>query len=176
LVRDILHNHGGKIAGQKILLIGAGGAARGVLQPLLAEAPAQLQIVNRTASRAQELAVDFKQLGEISGGGFDNLARQNFDLIINATAASLQGKVPPLPDECCTESTWCYDMMYGAQPTPFMKWAEQRGAKKSMDGLGMLVEQAAESFLHWRGARPETGQVIQAIRAELLAINSTTMD
>jgi shikimate dehydrogenase len=167
LVRDILHNHGGSIKGQKILLVGAGGAARGVLQPLLAESPAQLQIVNRTASRAQELAADFSALGTVSGCGFEDLPKQSFDLIINATAASLQGEVPPLPDECCTGGSWCYDMMYGTEPTPFMRWAEQHGAVKNMDGLGMLVEQAAESFLHWRGVRPETVAVIQAIRAKM---------
>lgn len=170
LVRDILHNHGGKIAGQKILLLGAGGAARGVLQPLLAEGPAQLQIANRTASRAQALAADFNALGDISGGGFDDLNGQHFDLIINASASSLQGEVPPLPDNCCTATTWCYDMMYGADPTPFMQWAEQHGATKNMDGLGMLVEQAAESFLHWRGVRPETETVIQQIQNELRPI------
>ena len=168
LVRDILHNHGGSIAGQKILLVGAGGAARGVLQPLLVEAPAHLLIVNRTSSRAHELATDFSALGPVSGGGFDDLIDQNFDLIINASAASLHGEVPPLPDESCTESTWCYDMMYGAEPTPFMRWAEQHGAQQALDGLGMLVEQAAESFFHWRGVRPETAPVIQSIRAELL--------
>lgn len=169
LVRDILHNHGGSIAGQNILLVGAGGAARGVLQPLLAEKPAQLVIANRTSSRAQELAAHFSSLGSIKGGGFDNLAGQHFDFIINASASSLQGEVPPLPDEVCNANTWCYDMMYGAEPTSFMQWAEQHSAQKSLDGLGMLVEQAAESFLHWRGVRPETGPVIQTVRAELLA-------
>jgi len=173
LVRDIQHNHGGNITGEKILLIGAGGAARGVLQPLLAEAPAQLLIVNRTPGRAHELAADFNTSGNqqsvVTGGGFDDLAGQNFDLIINATAASLQGEVPPLPDEICTANTWCYDMMYGAKPTPFMLWAKQHGAEKSMDGLGMLVEQAAESFFHWRGVRPETAPVIQTIRTQLLS-------
>jgi len=171
LVRDILHNHGGSIAGKRILLVGAGGAARGVLQPLLTEAPAQLLIVNRTAGRAHELAADFNISDNkqklVTGGGFDDLAGQTFDLIINATAASLQGEVPPLPDETCTTNTWCYDMMYSAGPTPFMRWAEQHGAEKSVDGLGMLVEQAAESFFYWRGVRPETGPVIQAIRARL---------
>lgn len=172
LVRDILHNHGGSIAGKKILLVGAGGAARGVVQPLLAEAPVQLLIVNRTASRAHELAADFNILDNnktlITGSGFDDLAAQHFDLIINATAASLQGEVPPLPDEICTASTWCYDMMYSAEPTPFMRWAEQHNAEKSVDGLGMLVEQAAESFFHWRGVRPDTAPVIQTIRTQLL--------
>ena len=168
LVRDILHNHGGVISGKKILLVGAGGAARGVLQPLLAEKPAQLVIVNRTVSRAQTLAEDFSSLGNISAASFDELNGQSFDLIINATAASLQGEVPPLANECCTATTWCYDMMYGAEPTPFVQWGEQRGAQKSLDGLGMLVEQAAESFLHWRGVRPETAPVIQQIRDNLL--------
>ncbi|MBL1276728.1 MAG: shikimate dehydrogenase [Ectothiorhodospiraceae bacterium] len=182
LVRDILHNHGGRIEGQKVLLIGAGGAARGVLQPLLAEAPAELLIVNRTPNRAYELATDFSavckeqsnehmpNISSIKSAGFDDLAntKQSFDLIINATAASLQGEVPPLPDACCTANTWCYDMMYSAEPTPFMQWGEQRGAKVTLDGLGMLVEQAAESFLHWRGVRPKTAPVIQKIRAELL--------
>jgi len=172
LVRDILHNHGGSIAGEKILLVGAGGAARGVIQPLLAEAPVQLLIVNRTANRAHELAADFNILDNnktlITGSGFDDLAAQHFDLIINATAASLQGEIPPLPDETCTASTWCYDMMYSAEPTPFMRWAEQHNAEKSVDGLGMLVEQAAESFFHWRGVRPDTAPVIQTIRAQLL--------
>jgi len=173
LVRDILHNHGGHITGKKILLIGAGGAARGVLQPLLVEAPDQLLIVNRTPGRAHELATDFNTSGNqqsvVTGGGFDNLTGQNFDLIINATSASLQGETPPLPDETCTANTWCYDMMYGAKLTPFMLWAEQHGAEKSMDGLGMLVEQAAESFFHWRGVRPETAPVIQTIRTQLLS-------
>jgi shikimate dehydrogenase len=169
LVRDILHNHGGTIAGQKILLVGAGGAARGVLQPLLAEKPAQLVIANRTASRAHELATDFGQLGDVTGSSFEELAGQHFDLIINATAASLQGEVPPLPAEICTHTSWCYDMMYGAAPTPFVLWGQQHGAQKSLDGLGMLVEQAAESFLIWRGVRPETVPVIQQIRDDLLA-------
>jgi shikimate dehydrogenase len=168
LVRDILHNHGGTIVGQRILLVGAGGAARGVLQPLLAEQPEQLVIANRTASRAHELAADFGQLGDVTGSSFEELAGQHFDLILNATAASLQGEVPPLPDECCTETTWCYDMMYGAEPTAFMLWAQQHHAQKVLDGLGMLVEQAAESFLHWRGVRPETAPVIQQIRNDLL--------
>ncbi len=168
LVRDILQNHTGSIAGKKILLVGAGGAARGVLQPLLTEAPAQLLIVNRTPGRAHELAADFSALGSVKGAAFDDLAGQNFDLIINATAASLHGEVPPLPDEACAINTWCYDMMYSAEPTPFMRWAAQHGAEKSMDGLGMLVEQAAESFFLWRGVRPETAPVIQTVRAQLL--------
>lgn len=167
LVRDILGNHGGAITQQSILLVGAGGAARGVLQPLLAEKPKLIVIANRTPSRAHELAADFSSEGDVSGSSFEELEGQQFDLIINASAASLQGEVPSLPDSACTHTTWCYDMMYGAEPTTFMHWATQHKAAKSLDGLGMLVEQAAESFYHWRGVRPETTEVIQLIREQL---------
>ncbi len=169
LARDILTNHGGAIANKRVLLIGAGGAARGVLQPLLNENPATLVIANRTPDRAHDLAQDFSERGDVVGVGFDDLGDQNFDLIINATAASLQGEVPPLPDTVCAENCWCYDMMYSAEPTPFVLWGEQHGASKSVDGLGMLVEQAAESFFLWRGVRPETIPVIQSIREALNA-------
>lgn len=169
LVRDILENHGGVIAAKKVLLLGAGGAARGVLQPLLAEGPAALVIANRTPGRAHELAADFSAFGPLSGSSFEDLAGQSFDLIINASAASLQGEVPPLPDGVCHASSWSYDMMYSAEPTPFMSWSKTHGAAKVLDGLGMLVEQAAESFFIWRGVRPETGPVITAIRETLLA-------
>ena len=173
LVRDLLQNHGAstnyKIANKRVLLIGAGGAARGVLQPLLDENPSSLVIVNRTPDRAHDLAEDFSKLGDVSGVGFDDLSNQSFDLIINATAASLQGEVPPLPDTVCAENCWCYDMMYSAEPTPFVRWGEQHNASKSVDGLGMLVEQAAESFFLWRGVRPETKPVSQSIRDTLNA-------
>jgi shikimate dehydrogenase len=167
LVRDLLHNYTITLREQRLLLVGAGGAARGVLQPLLAEKPACLVIANRTPERAHELAADFAKLGDVSGAGFDDLAGQQFDLIINATAASLQGEVPPLPDDCCASGAWCYDMMYAAEPTPFMLWGQQHGAAHSVDGLGMLVEQAAESFYLWRGVRPQTAPVIEALRKEL---------
>ncbi len=173
LVRDLLQNHGAstnyKIANKRVLLIGAGGAARGVLQPLLDENPSSLVIVNRTPDRAHDLAEDFSKLGDVSGVGFDDLSNQSFDLIINATAASLQGEVPPLPDTVCAENCWCYDMMYSAEPTPFVRWGEQHNASKSVDGLGMLVEQAAESFFLWRRVHPETKPVIQSIRDTLNA-------
>jgi shikimate dehydrogenase len=168
LVRDILDNHNSRIEGKRILLVGAGGAARGVLQPLLAEKPVQLVIANRTASRALELAADFSAQQTVKGGGFEDIGEQPFDLIINASAASLQGEMPPLPSSCCNATSVCYDMMYGAKATVFMQWAQQHHAHKSIDGLGMLVEQAAESFFHWHGIRPETAAVIQAMRAELL--------
>ena len=164
LVRDIVDNHGGEITDAKVLMLGAGGAARGVLEPLLEENPDSLVIANRTVDRATTLALEFKSLGNVTGCGFDDLAGMRFDLIINATSASLQGELPPLPDDILDEDGWCYDMMYGAEPTVFLRWAEAHGAEKCLDGLGMLVEQAAESFLLWRGIRPDTRSVIKQLR------------
>ncbi|HEB93602.1 MAG TPA: shikimate dehydrogenase [Gammaproteobacteria bacterium] len=168
LVRDILQNHHGKIEGQRVLLVGAGGAARGVLQPLLAERPQRLVIANRSPARGVKLARDFAGIsgtGQLYGGGFPDLGGETFDLIINASAASLHGEVPPLPDGILADGGWCYDMMYGAEPTPFVRWGLEHGAGLSLDGLGMLVEQAAESFYLWRGVRPDTTPVISEIRA-----------
>ncbi len=167
LVRDLTVNHGIAIEGQRLLLLGAGGAVRGVLEPLLAERPKTLVIANRTVDRARVLADEFAALGQVSGCGFDALAGQQFDLVINGTAASLQGELPPLPDGILAEGAVCYDMMYAAEPTAFMQWALERGAAQALDGLGMLVEQAAESFAIWRGVRPETAPVIKAVRAGL---------
>jgi shikimate dehydrogenase len=167
LINDLTGNLGGVIGGRRVLLLGAGGAARGVLQPLLAQRPAQLFIANRTADRATALAQAFARLGEVRGGGYDGLKGQSFDLVINATSASLQGDVPPLPEGVLAPQAWCYDMMYGPRPTPFMAWAQSRGAARISDGLGMLVEQAAESFALWRGVRPQTAAVIAALREEM---------
>ncbi len=167
LVTDIVHNQGGSIAAKAVLLLGAGGAARGVLSPLLEQSPAELVIANRTEDRAIALAQAFARLGAVSGCGFDDLAGRHFDVVINATSASLQGEVPPLPEQLLAPDAWCYDMMYGATATPFMQWAERHGATKISDGLGMLVEQAAESFLLWRKLRPQTVPVIATLRAEL---------
>ena len=167
LVADIVHNQGGSIAAKTVLLLGAGGAARGVLGPLLEQGPAQLVIANRTEDRAIALAQGFAQMGAVSGCGFDDLVGRRFDVVINATSASLQGEVPPLPEQLLAPGAWCYDMMYGATATPFMQWAERHGAAKISDGLGMLVEQAAESFLLWHKLRPQTAPVIATLRAEL---------
>lgn len=167
LVRDILHNHDGVIRNKRLLLLGAGGATRGILHPLLEEQPAKLVIANRTPARAHELAAEFGHLGAVVGSAFEELSGLEFDFIINATAASLEGEVPPLADENCSATSWCYDLMYGAAPTPFMAWAQAHGAAKLLDGLGMLVEQAAESFYIWRGVRPETAPVIARIRQSL---------
>ncbi len=169
MVRDIVRNHGGTIKGKKVLILGAGGAVRGVLQPVLEQEPKQLVIANRTASKAVELAELVADLGSVSGCGFETLDGQCFDLVINGTAASLQGEVPPLPEGILSENAWCYDMMYAASPTAFCLWATNNGAQKSIDGLGMLVEQAAQSFQIWRGVEPDSQAVIKSIRNALTA-------
>lgn len=163
IVRDLTVNHGALLKGKRILILGAGGAVRGVLEPILAEQPAAVTVANRTVSRAQELAQLFRERGTIDGCGFDELEGP-FDVVINGTAASLQGEVPPLPDHLLADNALCYDMMYAAEPTAFVDWATQHGAAKAVDGLGMLVEQAAESFFIWRGVRPETAPVIEELR------------
>ena len=164
LVRDLLHNHGRTLQQKRLLLVGAGGAARGVIEPLLLEKPSLLVIANRTAEKAVELARLFCDLGHTEGCGLDDVAGQTFDLVINATTTSLTGQVPALPDNVVTTDSWCYDMMYADKPTAFMDWAQQRGAVRCLDGLGMLVEQAAESFYLWRAVRPDTRPVIQEMR------------
>lgn len=164
LVRDLLHNHGRTLLQKRLLLVGAGGAARGVIEPLLQEKPSLLVIANRTVEKAVELARLFCDRGHTEGCGLDDVAGQHFDLIINATAASLAGQVPALPDSVVTMDSCCYDMMYADRPTAFMVWAQQRGAACCLDGLGMLVEQAAESFYLWRAIRPDTRPVMQQLR------------
>jgi shikimate dehydrogenase len=164
LIRDLCGNHGGNLKDKRILLLGAGGAARGVLQALLDEQPAGLIIANRTVEKAIELALLFDDLGQVCGVGFPDLQECSFDLIINATAAGLNDTVPPLPEGVLAEGAWCYDLMYGDTPTAFVRWAQVHGAACALDGLGMLVEQAAESFYLWRGVRPATMAVIRALR------------
>jgi shikimate dehydrogenase len=163
LVRDLTVNHAFDFADKQVLLLGAGGAARGVLGALVEADPAALTIANRTVAKALELAET--AAGEVDGCGFDQLAGRRFDLIINATSSGLQGEVPPLPEGLLAEGAWVYDMVYGDVPTPFCRWGGSQGAARSLDGLGMLVEQAAESFWLWRGVRPETEPVIAMLRA-----------
>ena len=168
LVSDVVDNLGWQVRHKKVLILGAGGAVRGVLEPLLEQQPQHIVIANRTVDKALQLAKGFAEFGYLLGCGFDMLGEQQFDLIINGTSAGLQGELPPLPDSLIGSSgaTACYDMLYGAEPTPFMQWAEQRGAVVS-DGLGMLVGQAAESFALWRDVRPQTEPVIANLRAQL---------
>lgn len=165
LVRDLKHNRQIELKGKCILLLGAGGAVRGVLEPLLAEQPAALFIANRTSAKAVSLAADFTESGIVNGGGFADVFGE-FDLIINGTAASLQGEMPPLPDGCLISGGSCYDMMYAAEPTAFMLWGEQHNAGQVADGLGMLVEQAADAFKIWQGIRPETQVLLADLRGK----------
>ncbi|WMC10935.1 shikimate dehydrogenase [Oceanimonas pelagia] len=165
LVMD-LHRLGGALAGRRILLLGAGGAARGVMGPLLAERPAALVVANRTEMRAEALAKRFAGLGPVSHQPLEGLA-DTFDLIINSTSASLQGERLALPASLCHSGTQVYDMMYGREETPFLQWAAEQGVQDRFDGLGMLVGQAAESFYLWRGVRPDMAPVLQALRARL---------
>ncbi len=164
LVRDILQNHFGKLLDKSILVLGAGGASRGILPSLLRENPGRITIANRTLEKASELATIFSDHGLIDACGFDELPGQHFDLVINASSASLAGQLPPLPDDLLFPNAWCYDLMYAKAETVFCEWGRKAGAQKSLDGLGMLVEQAAESFYIWRGIRPETAQIIAKLR------------
>jgi len=165
LVRDLGCNHMFGLRGARVLLLGAGGAVRGVLHPLLEEGPERLVIANRTAPKALALADAVAGLGAVSGCGLDALSGQRFDLIINGTAAGLTAQVPDIPDDCLADGGWTYDMMYGSRPTAFVEWGRAHGAARALDGLGMLVEQAAEAFYLWRGVRPDTGPVIATLRA-----------
>jgi shikimate dehydrogenase len=164
LVRDLTRNLDIRLTGKNILLLGAGGAARGILAPLLEQQPAAMHIANRTVARAAELAASFADLGTLSTSGFDDIPLQHYDLVINATAAGLQDETPILPRGTIQPDTRCYDLMYGAQPTAFMRYAQQCGSHHTFDGLGMLVEQAAESFRLWRGMMPDTAAVIATLR------------
>jgi shikimate dehydrogenase len=164
LVADLTRNLRCRLSGKRILLLGAGGAARGVIEPLLDQQPAALVIANRTVGRAQELAKLFDAMNRrgVTACSFD-AADTRFDLVINATAASLAGELPPLSPRIFDAGTLAYDMMYG-RDTPFLGFARQHGAATA-DGLGMLVEQAAEAFYLWRGVRPDTAPVISSLRA-----------
>ena len=165
LTRDLTQNLGIELNGQRILILGAGGATRGILEPLLQSKPRQLDIANRTPNKAIKLASEFADLGPITGGGFQTFAGESYDIILNATAASLTGELPDLPPGILAQDGTCYDLAYGQQPTAFVRWGQKQGARLSVDGIGMLVEQAAEAFLLWRGIRPETTPVLAALNA-----------
>ncbi|MBK6596905.1 MAG: shikimate dehydrogenase [Proteobacteria bacterium] len=163
LVRDLERNLRVPVADRRILILGAGGAARGVLGPLLDLQPAELVLANRGADRAINLATLFADLGAVRGCGFADLSGEPFDLVINATSAALTGGVPDVSPSIVGRDTVCYDMTYGKADTPFVTWAQQRGCEHAYKGWGMLVEQAAESFYLWRGVRPETAPVLAVL-------------
>jgi shikimate dehydrogenase len=165
LLTDLTRNLGLAWREPRILLLGAGGAARGALGPLLELQPRLLVVANRTAGRAIELADEFAELGHVTGCEFTQLEHQKFDLIVNATSASLRGEVPLVPIDVVGPATACYDMAYGTRDTTFVAWARRLGAGCAEQGWGMLVEQAAEAFELWRGVRPETGPVLRALRS-----------
>lgn len=164
LVRDLVENLQTPVRDRRVLIVGAGGAVRGVLGPLCEQQPARLVIANRTVDKARDLAALFVEDNVVHALGLEQLEGEQFDIVINGTAASLKGEVPTLPPTPFTRNALAYDMMYSDRATPFMQWAQAHGAARSVDGLGMLVEQAAESFLIWHNRRPQTAPVIAALR------------
>jgi shikimate dehydrogenase len=163
LTADLEKNLGITLADKRVLILGAGGAVRGVLGPLLERDLREVVIANRTPARARKLAAEFADMGQISGCGFAEVEGPPYDLIINATSASLQGEMPQMPVGLVGEDSICYDMAYGRGHTPFTLWAKSLHAARTTKGWGMLVEQAAESFLLWRGIRPDTQQALKAL-------------
>ena len=163
LVQDLTQNLRWSLAGRRIVLLGAGGAARGVLAPLLALQPEIIVIANRTADRAEALAAAFAALGKVRGAGFGQIGRDAFEVVINATSASLTGELPQVPQSVFGPETLAYDMAYGKGDTAFVRWARGLGCAQAVPGWGMLVEQAAESFRLWRGVRPLTAPVLAAL-------------
>ena len=165
LVRDLVANLGVVVKGKRVLVLGAGGAARGILAPLLAEAPSILAISNRNPWKPEEIAAAMKPLGNIVPRTHLSLKGDQFDVVLNATSAGHQGSVPRLPPGLFAPGAIAYDLNYGPASEPFLAWAKAEGASKLSDGLGMLVEQAAEAFQRWRGTRPETAAVLAGLRA-----------
>lgn len=167
LVRDLTDNLGITLKNKSVLIIGAGGAARGIIPSLVDAAIASMHVANRSVDRALDLRDHFSSVFEFSASGFDELPDTAFDVIINASASSLHGEMPAIPGSTLKPDSCCYDLMYSAEPTRFMQWARTQGIESCYDGLGMLVEQAAESFYLWRGVRPQTVPVIETLKAEL---------
>jgi shikimate dehydrogenase len=168
LLIDVTANAGWILEGARILVLGAGGAVKGVIPSLLDASPAALVIANRTAERAEALVAEWAaQPIPVSGGGYEQAAGAPWDVIINGTSTGLSNDMPALPSQTVlAEGCCCYDMAYGKGPTPFMRWAVEQGARDARDGLGMLVEQAAESFYLWLGEYPNTQLVIADLRQQ----------
>ncbi len=165
LLRDLVVNLGLTLEGANVLILGAGGATRGIIGPLLEMQPSSLRIANRTIGKADALVQHFSQFGQVSSCLFNVVpVTDKYDLVINATSAGLHGDSPPYPGAAISAGTLCYDLSYGLKPTPFSVWAREQGAAQSVMGWGMLVEQAAESFRIWRGVRPETTPVLKQMK------------
>ena len=165
LLRDLVVNHGLNLEGSNILILGAGGATRGIVAPLLEMQPTSLRIANRSLGKAQALAEHFSRSGPVSACRFNVVpVSEPYDLIINATSAGLHGEAPPYPAAAVSDKSFCYDLSYGLRPTPFSVWAREQGAAESVMGWGMLVEQAAESFRIWRDVRPNTTEVLKHMK------------
>jgi shikimate dehydrogenase len=164
LLTDLKSNHAIQITGKRLLILGAGGAVRGILGNLIAETPAEITLLNRTLAKAESLKTDFANLADIEVYDFNAGEERQFDIIINGTSAGLANQMPPLRSSMIAPGCCFYDMVYGMNAEAFIQWAKNNGASVAVDGLGMLVEQAAESFFLWRGIRPQTAAVIRALR------------
>jgi len=161
-IRDVTVNQHQTLAGRRVIVLGAGGAARGIVGPLLAEKPAEVVVANRTLDRAEQVVALFGRAHGLRAVEFAGLVDlPAFDVLVNATSAGLKGEVPPFPASLLDPQSFCYDLAYGSSDTPFMTWAKSRGAGRAVQGWGMLVEQAAESFKIWRGMRPDTKQLLK---------------
>ncbi|MCB1665349.1 MAG: shikimate dehydrogenase [Pseudomonadales bacterium] len=167
LLRDLTCNHGLDLAGKRILVLGAGGAVKGVMPDLLAQNPGRVCIANRTVARAQAIVETYPETAGFSASSYEDIPPEHFDLIINGSSSGLQGAMPAMPKGLVSADTHCYDMVYGSSETVFQAWAREQGAKMALDGLGMLVEQAAEAFFIWRQVRPQTDSVIADLRSLL---------
>lgn len=168
LVRDVTHNLHCPLKGKRVLLMGAGGAARGALLPILEQGPAELVIANRTLQKAYDLAGIGAQQGRVRSSSYTELVGQTFDMVLNATSASLRGELPPVPASVFVGCELAYELAYGKGLTPFLRLAQNAGVKRLADGVGMLAEQAAEAFAWWRGVRPDTAAVIQQLTVRLV--------
>jgi shikimate dehydrogenase len=168
LVSDIKRNLGFPLSGRRVLMMGAGGAVRGALLPFLAEKPSRLVVANRTVSKAKALGEQFAPFGTLETGGYPDVAGQRFDIVINATSASLRGELPAVPADVFAAASLAYELVYGKGLTPFLRLARDGGVPNLADGVGMLVEQAAESFEWWRGVRPDTREVIRNLTIPLV--------
>jgi shikimate dehydrogenase len=167
LVNDIQRNLRLPMRGKRVLLLGAGGAARGILLPFLTESPREMVIANRTGAKARALAQEFGLPGNLRACGYGDIGEASFDVVVNATSASLKDELPPVPASAFQPEGLAYELVYGKGMTPFLKLAKASGVERIADGVGMLVEQAAEAFLWWRGVRPATRPVIEKLTVPL---------